>query len=219
MIKSGVKKLAKILRDYLYIGAEIPQSDIIMVMWSSDVRVAERWAELRLEWKAPLILFSWWLGRSTSKIEAFQWLSEAEIFAQQALSMWVPEDVILLEKKSTNTGQNIQFSYDILKDKDIHSIIIVQKPYMERRAHATFAKQRPDSTTSFVLASPCLSFDEYPCEKLPFDHIVSMMVGDLQRIIEYPKSWRQAQQDIPMYVMSAYEELVALWYTKHMILQ
>ncbi len=43
------------------------------------------------------------------------------------------------------------------------------------------------------------------------------MVGDLQRIKEYPKLGFQIVQEIPDEVWNAYEKLVAAGYNKHLI--
>ena len=113
--------------------------------------------------------------------------AEADIFAEIMIERGVPKDKILIENKSTNTGENIQYAYKRITDKYISSIILVHKPYAERRALATFEKQRPDKDTVFFVTSPNLTIEEYCegfCEK---DWLINMMIGNLQRIIEYPK--------------------------------
>ena len=49
------------------------------------------------------------------------------------------------------------------------------------------------------------------------DDVVSIMVGDLQRIRLYPQKGFQIAQDIPDDVWHAYESLVAAGYDKHLI--
>jgi hypothetical protein len=46
---------------------------------------------------------------------------------------------------------------------------------------------------------------------------ISIMVGDLQRIRLYPAKGFQIHQDIPDDVWTAYEELVAAGYDKHLL--
>ena len=43
------------------------------------------------------------------------------------------------------------------------------------------------------------------------------MVGDLQRIIEYPAMGFQIAQDVPPDVLQAYRNLIRQGYTRHMI--
>jgi uncharacterized SAM-binding protein YcdF (DUF218 family) len=146
---------------------------------------------------------------------------EADQFAKIALSMGVPEEKILVENKSTNTSENVLFTKRLLAERSINpeSFIMVQKPYMERRSYATFRKWWPEKEA--IVTSPQVSFDEY-LEKytnpeLTSDDVVSIMVGDLQRIKLYPAKGFQVYQEIPADVWAAYEELVRNGYHKHLI--
>jgi uncharacterized SAM-binding protein YcdF (DUF218 family) len=214
MPTSETDLLARRIWDYMHMGHVLQPSDVILVLGSNDTRVAEHGADLFLRGLAPRILFSGNVGRLTDG--QFQ-KSEAETFADVARSMGVPEDAILLEPRSTNTGENIAFSREILAGQGIDParLIVVQKPYMERRAFATFMNFWPGK--DIRISSPPLSFDEYPNEMLPKDLIITIMVGDLQRIRLYPEKGFQIAQDIPADVWAAYEELIARGYTGHLI--
>ncbi len=212
-----ILQLAQVLRDYHHINHKIIPSDIIMVLWSNDLRVVDRWVELLKAWYADKILFSGGVWRLTNSDIFFQWSTEAELFAKIAIEQGISEDKIIIENQSTNTGENIQFSYKILRDKNIKSVILIQKPYMERRTFATFAKQWPDETTQFIVTSPQLSFEEYPTNRLSYNLLISMMVWDLQRIIEYPALWFQIYQEVSEDVMNAYHRLIELGFTDRMI--
>lgn len=116
--------------------------------------------------------------------------SEAEAFADIARRMGVPSEKIITETKSTNTGENIRFTYSLLKERNIKpgTILLVQKPYMERRTYATFKKQWPDVSTVIHVTSPQILYEEYVNDgSLSKDDILNVMVGDMQRIREYPK--------------------------------
>ena len=93
--------------------------------------------------------------------------------------------------------------------------LLVQKPYMERRSYATFKKHWPEKKV--LITSPQIPFDQYPTEEIPLEHVINIMVGDLQRIKIYPKKGFQIFQDIPGDVWRAYESLVQLGYTKHLV--
>ncbi len=111
--------------------------------------------------------------------------------------MGVPAESVLVENKSTNTGENIIFTEKLLRERGIdpQSFIVVQKPYMERRSYATFKKHWTDKNV--VITSPLLSFEEYPSDDIPVDRVIEIMAGDLQRIKEYPAKGFQIHQDIP----------------------
>ena len=192
----------------------VEESDCILVLGSHDLRVAERGAELYLQGLAPLVIFSGGLGSLTKEI----WHEpEANKFAKTAVAIGVPPDAILIENKSTNTGENILLTQQLLEQKGLRpqSFIVVHKPYMERRSLATFKKHWPDKR--LIVTSPQISFEDYFSDEATFEKLVNIMVGDLQRIKLYPKRGFQIFQEIPADVWQAYEELVSLGYTKHLV--
>lgn len=193
---------------------EMKKSDCILVLGSHDTRVADRGAELYLAGYAPIIVFSGGLGKLTEGV----WTeTEADKFAKIAMDMGVPKDAILVENKSTNTGENIIFSKKLLAEKGFNpqSFIVVQKPYMEKRSYATFKKHWPDK--DIISTSPQISFDEYPNDDIPMDVVINLMVGNLNRIKVYPEMGFQIYQEIPNDIMIAYERLIELGYNKHVI--
>jgi uncharacterized SAM-binding protein YcdF (DUF218 family) len=129
----------------------------------------------------------------------------------------VPASAILVENKSTNTGENIIFTDRLLKEhgRDPHSFIVVQKPYMERRSYATFKKHWPDKNVA--ITSPQISFEDYPTDEIPLDRVIEIMAGDLQRIREYPAKGFQIPQEIPGEVWEAFEKLVDAGFDGHLI--
>ncbi len=215
----SVNELAKIIWDYHHLHQTLKKSDLIFVLGSHDIRVAEYASELFLQGYAPLILFSGNEGAGR-EVSGFKGTPEAERFAQIALEMGVPQESILMEKEARNTGQNILLSHKLLQDRriKIDSIIAVQKPYMERRTFATLKAQWPEPQPEFTVTSQDISFDDYINNPLyPADYTINVMVGDLQRIKEYPKQGFQIRQEIPPDVWGAWEQLVEKGYDKHLI--
>ena len=78
-------------------------------------------------------------------------------------------------------------------------------------------KQWPGAMISTQVTSPGIPFGQYPTDTLTLETIVHTMVGDLHRIIEYPKLGFQIEQDVPEEVMEAFEELIKAGYTNHLI--
>ncbi|WP_039055997.1 YdcF family protein [Enterobacter sp. Bisph1] len=68
---------------------------------------------------------------------------EAAILADIAHKFWsIDNKQILIEDKSTNCGENVRFSMDILAAQGIKAktALVVQDPTMQRRTMATFAR-------------------------------------------------------------------------------
>lgn len=206
--------LAKIIWDYHHLNQPLEKAECIFVLCSNDVRVAEYAARLFLEGYAPYIVFSGGVGELTKGM--FK-KSDAEVFADIAIQRGVPANKILLEPKSSNTGENVAFTKHVLAERDMHfqSFILVQKPYMERRTYAVFKKVWPEMHC--VVTSPPILFEDYPNEQISKDLMINIMVGDLQRIKMYPERGFQIHQEIPPQVWEAYEELVQRGYTKHLL--
>ena len=210
--------LAETLWDYHLMKHEIAAADAILVLCSHDERVAERAAQLFHEGWAPLVIFSGGRGSITRTL----WSEpEAERFARIAVDLGVPREKILIEAQSTNTGENIEFTKRLLAERglDLKKFILVQKPYMERRAFATFRKLWPEKDV--VVTSPQVSFreyvDAYANRTLSAADVVGIMVGDLQRIRVYPARGYQIEQDVPSEVIAAYDELIAEGFTNYLI--
>ena len=213
-----IRGFAQTIWDYHHVNHQLAHADAILVLCSHDLAVADRGAELLLQGWAPLLIFAGGLGSITSRL----WQEpEADQFARIAIERGVPKDRILVENRSTNTGENVLFTKRLLIEKglDPQTFIVVQKPYMERRSYATFRKVWPEK--ELVVTSPQVSMDDYlngySHDTLSADDVISIMVGDLQRIREYPVRGFQIHQDIPDEVWKAYEELVAAGYDRHLV--
>jgi uncharacterized SAM-binding protein YcdF (DUF218 family) len=214
MISPGTLSLAQQLWDYHHMNHQLVKSDCILALGSHDLRVADRTAELYLEGWAPLVIMSGGLGNFTQDM----WTeSEADRFAAIAIQRGVPADAILVENRSTNTGENILFTQQLLEQKglDLQNFIVVQKPYMERRSYATFKKQWPGK--NLLVTSPQIPFEQYATDEIPLERVINIMTGDLQRIKLYPAKGFQVYQEIPGTVWSAYERLVESGFDKHLV--
>ncbi|KAL0471696.1 DUF218 domain-containing protein [Neurospora intermedia] len=153
--------------------------------------------------------------------------SEATIFASIALSMGVPPSAILKEEQSTNTGEHVRFTHALLKKKrgiKVTEVLLVQKPYMERRTWGTFGRQWPsfcysmegedkeekEEKVKYSVTSPPLEWGEYPDEESGNGRelVINVMVRDLVRIKEYGEKGWQVKMEIPEDVWEAGRRLV-----------
>lgn len=207
---------AKIIWDYMHMNHKLVPADIILALGSSwDLSIAHHACDLFFEKYAPLIIFS---GDFNGKKRIFP-KSEAEMFKDVALERGVPEGVILTENKSCNTGENILFSKKLIRNRHLNcrKIIVIQQPYAERRAFATFKKFWPEP--EIIITSTTVSFDNYVNHNKHTnkDQIINRIVGGLQRIKEYPKLGFQIEQEIPKEVWQAGQKLIELGYNKSLI--
>jgi uncharacterized SAM-binding protein YcdF (DUF218 family) len=200
---------ALVLWDYHRLNRELLPADGILVFGSNDLRVAEHAAGLFHEGLAPWILFSGARGRMTQ-----EWAeTEAEAMARVARDCGVPEGAIFIENRATNTGENIRFARELLAARGLvlAKAIVVQKPYMERRTIAALGVQWPE--VSFCASSPALGFEDYCVGELTPELVLAAMVGDFQRILDYPAMGFASAQETPEEVMEAFRVLVAAGFT------
>lgn len=214
MVTKEIIELSRKLWDYHHMQHSLQKADCILALGSHDLRVADRAADLYLLGMAPLLICSGGLGNLTKEY----WTEpEADQFARIAREKGVPAEHILVENRSTNTGENILFTQELLAAKglDPQSFIVVQKPYMERRSYATFKKHWPEK--DLMVTSPLLGFEEYPNDEIPLERVIHIMVGDLQRIKFYPERGFQVYQEIPGDVWESYNALVAAGFDQHLM--
>ena len=213
MNQKRIDALAKRIWDYMRLNQRLAPADCILVFGSHDPRVAKYGAELVLWGLAPLIVFSGKRGNLTEKWRK----TEADRFARVAVRAGVPRGEILIEREATNTGENVLFTKRLLAKRGLNPrrLIVVQKPYMERRTWATFKKAWPRKR--IIVTSPPLSFEDYPNRFISKRDVIAIMLSDLQKIRLYAKEGFQIPQRIPRDVVDCYRQLVKLGYTEHLI--
>lgn len=209
---------ARILWDYMKLNQEPQKSDCIVGFGCYNEDVARRAAQLYHEGYAPRILFTGALGRNTRTM----WQeSEAIRFARVAIAEGVPESAILLEDRATNSGENLLYARQLLREKNIsvRRVIGVQKPYMERRLFAAFPVYWPE--VEVTVTSWQQTLEEYMAGVHRFgrtpEQTIPMLVGDFQRIPLYAEKGYQLPQEIPPEVQAAFEKLVEMGYTEQLI--
>jgi len=213
----SVYSLALKLWNYHHVGHVLEKSDVIFALGSHDLSVPRFATQLFQEGWAPLLAFSGGIAHKDDSLRTGWNKSEAEMFADVATRMGVPKEKILIEREATNTGENFSCMEQVFVERGLNpqKVILVQKPYMERRALATALVHWPQR--QFVSTSMPISFEEYTNGDIPKDRIINIMVGDLQRIKLYGEKGFQIPQEIPNDVWDAYEKLVQLGYTSHLV--
>ena len=214
---SDIDELARIVWDYHCLGHELEKADCIFVLGSHDIRIADYGIDLWKQGWAPTIAFSGGVIQKKPYLNVDWDLTEADLFAKKAKSSGIPATSIIVENKSTNTGENFQFTAHVLQEMDLNfsKFIVVQKPYMERRTLATGLKHWPDKI--LLVTSPPVTYEEYTSGSIPKNQIIQFMVGDLQRIRIYPERGFQVPQEIPQHVWDAFEQLVDMGFNERLI--
>ncbi|MEV2274720.1 YdcF family protein [Nocardiopsis sp. NPDC049922] len=206
--------LAELIWDYHQMRHELRSADVAIGLGSHDLGVATFAAQLYHKELFPHLVFTG--GNSPTTRKRFP-RGEAVHYRERAVELGVPDAAILVESAAGNTGQNFTFSRDLLAASGIRParVLVVSKPYMERRAFATASKVWPE--VEVVCASEPLDLAGYR-ENIGDDKLViDMLVGDLQRVIEYPALGFAIPQDVPDDVRDAYSTLIAAGFDSRLI--
>ena len=207
----------QVIWDYLCLKQEPKKADCIVGFGNFNTNIARRAAQLYLEGIAPKILFTGGLGRNT---EGLFPEPEAVRFARVAMACGVPAEDILIEDKSTNTKENIEFTRQLLQERGIpcDHILGVHQPFMERRIVAAMGVYWPE--LNFSVTSPQVTIPEYLAsardQGVSENASVSVIVGDFQRMDLYAKKGYQLPQEIPEEAWEAFRKLVAMGFDKQL---
>lgn len=205
---------AQTLWDYHQLGHELRPTDIAIGLGSHDIGVAEHTAALYHRGMFPLIVFTG--ANAPTTVDIFP-RGEAVHFAERAVELGVPREAILQEAEATNTGENFKLTKRLLEAKGVHlqSATITSRPYQQRRAFATATKQWPGP--EFICSSSPLPLNEYIARIGDESRVISMLVGDTQRIWVHAARGFACPQPIFPDVRSAYERLIDAGYTDRLI--
>ena len=207
----------QVIWDYLCLGQKPEKADVIVGFGNFNTNIARRAAQLYLEGYAPKGLFTGGLGRNT---EGLLPEPEAVRFARVAMECGVPAEDILIEDKSTNTKENIDFTRALLEEKGIpHDRILgVHQPFMERRIKAAMGVYWPE--LDFSVTSPQVTIPEYledaKKQGVSENASISVIVGDFQRMDLYAKKGYQLPQHIPEQAWEAFRQLVEMGYDRQL---
>jgi uncharacterized SAM-binding protein YcdF (DUF218 family) len=205
-ITSQDRRDAHLLWQYHRLGHELRRCDAAIGLGSHDLGVATYTAQLHGQGMFPVVVFT---GGTTPTTRHRFPRGEAEHYREHALQLGVPDSAMLVDPNATNTGANIANSRALLRaaGHEPRSVLLISKPYAERRSYATARKLWPE--VNIVCASVPLDLDDYVLTIGDERLVIDMMVGDLQRIISYPERGFTIPQDVPLNVRAAYERLQA----------
>jgi uncharacterized SAM-binding protein YcdF (DUF218 family) len=163
---------------------------------------------------APLIVMT---GATSRTTEARLPRGEAVHYRERALELGVPNSAILVEPRARDTIQNVLYSREVLEGAGVKvsSVLLVSKPYEERRAYATLRQHWP--SVEIVCASTPMDYDEYVASIQDEHLVIDMMVGALQRLLIYPAQGLLISQEIHQDIEAAYRRLCRGDFTSRLV--
>jgi uncharacterized SAM-binding protein YcdF (DUF218 family) len=204
----------ELLWDYHNMHHDLRPCDVGIGLGSHDPGVAICIAELFHRAMFPLIVLTG--ANAPTTVNRFP-RGEAIHYREHAIELGVPPEAIRVEPAATNTGQNIEFTRRMLADEGVHvrSVLLVSRPYQQRRAFATCKKLWPE--VGVLCSSRPLPLDEYIASIGDTKRVIDMLVGDTQRITEYAKRGFAIEQQIPPQAQAAYQRLIDAGFTDRLI--
>lgn len=214
MISAQAWADAERLWDYHQMGHTLRPCSVAIGLGSHDLGVADTAVDLYKRGLAPLLVFT---GATSPTTRERMPRGEAVHYRERALELGVPGAAVLVEPNARNTGENIRFSRAVLEEAgvDVSSVLLISKPYEERRAYATARKLWPE--VEFVSASTPMTLEEYVDSIQDARLVIDMLVGALQRLLIYPEQGFMISQSVPDDVREAYERLCHEGFTSRLL--
>ena len=210
--------LARIVWDFMKLTHEPKVSDAILCLGGNDSNVARVAAGLWHSGWSTKIIMSGGIAHEND-LAATGWKKpESEVFSDVAIECGVKKSAIFLESRAKNTGENFEFSREIInRDHTLQMarVLVVAKPYTTRRGFSTGSIVWPN--TELCMQCEDVDMDRYLGRWPDPTRILNIIVGDLHRIIVYPSLGYQTDQNVPGVVIAAFHELVSLGYGRHLI--
>lgn len=201
---------AQTLWEFHAVGQETTAADVIVCLGSYDVRVAVRCAQMLREGVAPIAVVTGGYGNWTrGRFEQ----PEAEVFAAVMEGHGVVRQRLIIEPLASNIGENVAFARRALEGREIRRAAFVTKPQTQRRVWATVRRQWPQ--IECVVTAPALDLMSQAGGDAGLTRLIEEMVGDVQRLMEYPAAGFQVAVEIPGAVLEAYGRLRARGFDGH----
>ena len=189
-------------------------TDVGIGLGSHDLSPADVAADLYHRGRFPLIVFTG--ANAPTTVERFP-RGEAVHYREHALSLGVPDAAILTEPTATNTAENITRTRELLTTTGHHveTVTLISRPYQQRRARATCRKLWPEVTP--VAAGITMSLGEYIASIGDESRVITMLVGDTQRIEVFAELGYAVPEAMPGKVIAAFALLVKQGFTDRLI--
>ncbi|MFE5797660.1 YdcF family protein [Streptomyces sp. NPDC056503] len=204
----------RLLWEYHQMGHAPRPCSVAIGLGSHDLGVADTAVDLYRRGLVPLLVFT---GATSPTTRERMPRGEAVHYRERALELGVPASAVLVEPRARNTGENIRFSRDLLSEAgtEVTSVLLISKPYEERRAYATAKKLWPE--IEIVSASSPMTLQDYVSSIGDPRLVIDMLVGALQRLLVYPEQGFMISLPVPAEVTAAYERLRDAGFTSRLL--
>lgn len=213
MYSGDVLRCAQVIFDYLRENdGKNEKCDLIMGFGHFDMRIPIYCGELYNIGLGSKILFTGGRGAGSADLENPEAVEFKKVLLEKFPS--IPEDDIIVESWSTNTGENIVFSEEALRCLDpgfcfengINKVIAVANPCRQRRVCLTLKKQFPQLIVNNF--PPTAAFEE---EMELFaskgENLISNIIGEIGRIRIYPQKGFILEERIPFDIEREYRTI------------
>ncbi|MFF1779616.1 YdcF family protein [Streptomyces virginiae] len=204
---------AELIWDFHQMHHEPRPCSVAVGLGSHDLGVADTTVNLYQRGMARLIVFT---GATSPTTRDRMPRGEAVHYRERALELGVPTEDILVEPNARNTGENIQLVRALLEGagRPVDSVLLVSKPYEERRAYATARKLWPE--VEVISASTPMSLAAYVASIGDPKLVIDMLVGALQRLQLYPDRGFMVRTPVPDPVLGAFRRLCHAGFTSRL---
>ena len=213
-IPESLRSDVEMLWRYHDMRHDLRPCDVGIGLGSHDPGVAVAAVDLFLRGMFPYVVFTG--ANSPTTVERYP-RGEAIHYREYAVEHGVPPESVLIETRATNTAENMTFTRALLAEQqiDARSVIIMSRPYQQRRAYATCRKLWPE--VEVLCTSRPLALDDYVASIGDVKRVIDMLVGDTQRIDVYAQLGFAIPQEVPASVRQAYGKLVHAGFTSRLV--
>jgi uncharacterized SAM-binding protein YcdF (DUF218 family) len=182
--------------------------DAVIGFGTFDLSLPRFCGDLRERGYARRIIFTGGVGAGTGDLggpEADVWLA-ALARSHPAIDI----DHVIVENRSTNTGENVRFTGDLLRAAHpalalgvgVRRVIVVTAPSRLRRVGLTMRRQHPGVHVTRQLPSVTMTADAALYARQGIDYR-GHLAGELDRIVAYPERGWIVSEPLPTAVESA----------------
>ncbi len=183
-----IEEAIKTFSNYLNIKDEPEPSDVIFILGGSTLGPTQKALELYKKGYAPIIAF---IAKDGKFSGTNKWgMPEFEMYKRELAKNGVPENAMISEGIGTNTFVEVKAAIPFIKKHGIdpRKIILVSRPFHQRRALATFEGQYPS-----------IKYINCPADE-PLDikdpETKERLVDEAERLLDYAKKGDIKKQEI-----------------------